>query len=143
VDFQEPVRAGKRVISVTSGSSTRFGRATVKVPWELSRLQWLLPVGQAYLLTAEERFAAGARGVFEQWLGANPVGQTVNWALAMEPAMRIFQLDMAVPRCSPASRAWADPDCSGLGFFCSLYQHGQFVARHIERADVNGNHFTA
>ncbi|HYN04442.1 MAG TPA: hypothetical protein VE359_18480, partial [Vicinamibacteria bacterium] len=29
----------------------------VKVAWDLSRLQWLMPAGQAYLLTGEERYA--------------------------------------------------------------------------------------
>ena len=28
----------------------------VKVPWELSRLQWLIPAGQAYLLTGDEAY---------------------------------------------------------------------------------------
>jgi hypothetical protein len=113
----------------------------VKVPWELSRLQWLMPVGQAYLLTGEERFAVCARDVLQQWLAANPLGRTVNWALAMEPAMRIFSWTWLF-RVFAGSRAWADPDFRER-FICSLYQHGQFVARNIERADVNGNHFTA
>lgn len=113
----------------------------VKVPWELSRLQWLMPVGQAYLLTAEERFAACAREVLEQWLAANPAGQTVNWALAMEPALRVFSWTWLF-RVFAGTRSWADARFQAR-FLCSLYQHGQFVARHIERADVNGNHFTA
>jgi len=113
----------------------------VKVPWELSRLQWLLPLGQAYLLTGDERFAAGAREVLDQWIAANPIGQTVNWALAMEPAVRILGWTWLF-RAFAAARAWCDADFRAR-FLCSLYQHGQFVARHIERADLNGNHFTA
>ncbi|WP_373565591.1 heparinase II/III family protein, partial [Staphylococcus aureus] len=35
----------------------------VKVPWELSRLQWLIPVGQAFLLTRDDRYAAEVRDV--------------------------------------------------------------------------------
>jgi len=140
VDFKSGARWQARYFR-DIGIINAIRPSDVKVPWELSRLQWLLPVGQAYLLTAEERFAAGARDVFEQWLGANPVGQTVNWALAMEPAMRIFSW-IWLFRVFAGSRAWADPDFRAR-FLCSLYQHGQFVARHIERADVNGNHFTA
>jgi hypothetical protein len=113
----------------------------IKVPWELSRLQWLMPLGQAYLLTGEARFAAGARGVLEQWLAANPCGQSVNWALAMEPAMRIFTW-VWLFRVFAGSTAWSDP-VFRESFLCSLYQHAQFVARNIERADLNGNHFTA
>src|ERR1700722_1343119 len=37
----------------------------VKVPWELSRLQWLMPAGQAYLLSDDERYAVAVRAVLE------------------------------------------------------------------------------
>lgn len=113
----------------------------VKVPWELSRLQWLLPVGQAYLLTGEERYAQTARAVLEQWIAANPVGRTVNWAIAMEPAMRVFSWTWLF-RVFARSAGWADESFRGR-FLCSLYQHGKFISRYIERADLNGNHFTA
>jgi hypothetical protein len=151
-----PVALGKRIcwdVDFKSGArwEPRYFRdiplintlrpSDVKVPWELSRLQWLMPVGQAFLLTGDERFALCARDVLRQWLSANPVGRTVNWALAMEPAMRIFSWTWLM-RVFAGSRAWAEPDFREH-FLCSLYQHGQFVARNIERADVNGNHFTA
>jgi hypothetical protein len=113
----------------------------VKMPWELSRLQWLLPVAQAYLLTGEERYAAAARDVLEQWMAANPVGGTVNWSIAMEPAMRVLVWTWLF-RALARSRAWEDAQFRGR-FLCCLYQHGAFVVRYIERADVNGNHFTA
>jgi hypothetical protein len=113
----------------------------VKMPWELSRLQWLLPAGQAYLLTGDERYAAEVREVLEQLMGANPVGATVNWAIAMEPAMRILVWTWLF-RALARTRAWQDAQFRAR-FLCCLYQHGAFVARYVERADINGNHFTA
>jgi Heparinase II/III-like protein/Heparinase II/III N-terminus len=113
----------------------------IKVPWELSRLQWLMPAGQAFLLTGDERYADGVRTVLEQWIAANPTGQSVNWALAMEPAMRIFCWSWLF-RVFGACASWVDTAFRER-FLCSLYQHAQFVARNIERADLNGNHFTA
>ena len=113
----------------------------IKVPWELSRLQWLIPAGQAYLLTGEERFAVAARDVLQQWLAANPVGRGVNWAIAMEPVLRIFSW-IWLFRVFAATRAWADEGFRGA-FLSALYAHAQFVARNIERAELNGNHFTA
>lgn len=113
----------------------------VKMPWELSRLQWLIPVGQAYLLTGAERYAQAARQVLEQWIAANPVGRTVNWAIAMEPAMRVFSWTWLF-RVFARSPSWADGTFRGR-FLCSLYQHGNFISRYIERSDLNGNHFTA
>lgn len=113
----------------------------VKVPWELSRLQWLLPVGQAYLLTQNERYAAAALSVLGQWIDSNPVGQTVNWAIAMEPAMRIFVWTWLF-RVFCRSESWRN-ETFRARFLCCLYQHAAFVARFIERADRNGNHYTA
>ena len=70
----------------------------VKVPWEISRLQWLLPAGQAYLLDGDERHAQVVRDTLEEWIEANPYGESVNWASPMEAAIRILTLHVALPR---------------------------------------------
>jgi len=113
----------------------------VKFPWEVSRLQWLVPAGQAYLLTGDERFASGCREVLEQWLEANPCGQTVNWACTMEAAMRVFTWTWLFHACG-RSRAWDNARFRERFLIC-LYLHADFTERYIERSDVNGNHFTA
>jgi uncharacterized heparinase superfamily protein len=113
----------------------------VKVPWEISRMQWLLPAGQAYRLTGDERFAAGARDVIDDWLAANPYCQGVNWAIAMEAALRIFSWSWLLYACGE-SAAWADPGFR-TRFLRGLHLHGDFVTRNIERGAVNGNHYTA
>ncbi len=113
----------------------------VKVPWELSRVQWLIPSGQMYLLTRDESHAAAARNVLASWIAANPYARGVNWAIAMEPAFRIFTwtwLFHALAR----SASWSDEPFRS-SFLRALYLHGDFVDRHIERSSVNGNHFTA
>jgi Heparinase II/III-like protein/Heparinase II/III N-terminus len=113
----------------------------VKVPWEISRLQWLLPAGQAYLLTGEERFAAGVGATLEDWLDGNPYALGVNWAIAMEPALRILSWTWLLHACG-RSETWADRRFRArlLG---GLFLHGMFVERNLERSEVNGNHFTA
>lgn len=113
----------------------------VKTAWELSRLQWLLPAAQAYVMTRDERFAAAARDVLEQWIDANPFACNVNWCVTMEPAMRVFTLAwllMALGR----SAAWTRREFR-LKLLVSLYLHAWFTERFIERIEVNGNHFTA
>jgi len=113
----------------------------VKVPWEISRAHWLLPAGQAYLLTGDESYATGARDVLDDWLRANPYTRGVNWAIAMEPALRIFSWSWLAYACG-RSAAWADPAFRSR-FLRGLYLHGDFVDRHFELSDVNGNHTTA
>lgn len=113
----------------------------VKVPWELSRLQWLIPAGQAYLLTGDERYAVAVRDVLDQWIAANPLAYGVNWACTMEAALRIFTWTWFF-HVFARSRAWAD-EAFRLRFLACLYLHGDFTRRHIEKADINGNHYTA
>jgi hypothetical protein len=113
----------------------------VKTVWEMSRLQWVLPCGQAYVLTGDERFAAAARNALEHWIDANPYAASVNWGVTMEPAMRIFSWTWLLRACG-RSRAWAAPEFREK-LLCSLYLHAFFTERFIERSDVNGNHFTA
>ena len=113
----------------------------VKIPWEISRLQWLVPAGQAYLLTGDERYAGAVREILEEWMRGNPLAYTVNWSCAMEAALRIFTWTWFF-HVFARSRAWGDEDFR-VRFLACLYLHVDFTHRHIEKADTNGNHFAA
>jgi len=113
----------------------------VKFPWELSRLQWLMPVGQAYLLTGEEKYAAGTRQVIEQWIAANPYAGSVNWSCTMEVALRILSLGWFF-HVFATSASWQDAGFQSE-LLRTIFLHGDFTARHLERSEVNGNHYTA
>jgi uncharacterized heparinase superfamily protein len=113
----------------------------VKSPWELSRLQWLIPAGQAWRLTGDERHAQTVRELIEQWIDANPYAGSVNWSCTMEAALRILTFTWFMRACGD-SEAWADR-AFRLKFLRSLVLHTEFTDRYIERSDVNGNHYTA
>jgi uncharacterized heparinase superfamily protein len=113
----------------------------VKVPWELSRLQWLIPVGQAYLLTGDDRYAATIRDVLDEWIGANPCPLGVNWVIAMEAALRILSWTWFFHVCA-RSGPWQD-EAFQERFLTTLYLHADFVEHGLERAEVNGNHLDA
>ncbi|MDO8834562.1 MAG: alginate lyase family protein [Vicinamibacterales bacterium] len=113
----------------------------VKFPWELSRLQWLIPAGQAYVLTADERYALEVRNVIDHWIRENPYASTVNWSCTMEAALRIVSWTWFF-HVFNRSEAWADVDFR-CRFLTSLFLHGRFTARYLEHSDVNGNHCTA
>jgi uncharacterized heparinase superfamily protein len=113
----------------------------VKFPWEVSRMQWLIPAGQAYLLSGDEKYARAVRRVIEQWIRGNPYAQGVNWACTMEVALRILIWTWFF-HVFAQSQEWDDPSFQ-LEFLRSLYLHSSFTALHLERSDVNGNHYTA
>ncbi len=113
----------------------------VKVPWELSRLQWLIPAGQAYLMTGGEPYATTVRDVIREWADANPIARGVNWASTMDVALRGIAL-VWLFRVFHQSAAWRDEGFRHE-FLKLLYLHGDFTSRHLEWSDVNGNHLLA
>lgn len=121
---------------------TNLGQPSdVKSVWELSRLQWLIPAAQAYVLTGEERYAAGVQAVLDQWIVANPYAGSVNWSCTMEAALRILTFSWFMQACG-RSEAFAD-QCFRVRLLRSLVLHAEFTDRYIEKSDVNGNHYTA
>jgi Heparinase II/III-like protein/Heparinase II/III N-terminus len=113
----------------------------VKIPWEISRLQWLIPVGQAYLLTGDNRYATVVRDVIDEWITGNPLAYSVNWACTMEAAMRLFTWTWFF-HVFAGNISWGD-ETFRVRFLSMLYLHGDFTLRHIEKADINGNHYIA
>jgi hypothetical protein len=111
----------------------------IKVPWELSRCQHFAALGQAYWLTGDERYPQEFVAEVTDWIAHNPWSYGVNWACPMDVALRAvswiwgfyFMSGSAV--CTSSAFRGA--------FLRALYLHGEYVATHIERADVNGNHY--
>jgi hypothetical protein len=101
----------------------------------------LIPCGQAYVLTGDERYAEAVKEILESWIAGNPYAMSVNWGVTMEPAMRIFVFIWLFYALGD-SEAWSDNQFQSL-FLRSLYTHAVFTERFIERSDINGNHFTA
>lgn len=144
IDWHIDYKTGRSwpVAFMRSINYTNLGSPSdVKVPWEISRLQWLMPAGQAYLLTGDERYASAVRDVLDEWIGANPYAHGVNWACTMEVAMRILSWTWFF-HVFCRSEAWSDGEFRSR-FLRTLYLHGEFTNRYLERSDVNGNHFTA
>ena len=113
----------------------------VRIAWELSRLQWLIPAAQAHILSHDERYARFVRDILEDWISANPYGRGANWAVAMEPAMRAFTWGWFF-HVFKETAAWSDP-AFREHFAAALYRHGVFVDRHREDFGVSGNHLVA
>jgi len=113
----------------------------VKVPWEISRLQWLIPAGQAYVLTGDEKYARLVRDVIKEWIKANPYAHSVNWSCTMEVAIRILSFTWFF-HVFNGSEAWKDNEFR-FQFLRLLYLHGEYTERHLEISDIAGNHYTA
>ncbi|MDE3058751.1 MAG: hypothetical protein KGJ59_12425, partial [Bacteroidota bacterium] len=112
----------------------------VKVPWELSRFHQVWWLGKAYWLTKNEKYAQKFKTLIEEWIEDNPVGYGVNWAIAMEAAIRAWNW-IAGYYFFCESRSFTNE--FSLKFFKSLFVHGKFIQHHLEASWRNGNHFLA
>jgi len=144
IDWQLDYKSGRRwgpgyCRDLEYGKPDQTG--DVKFPWELSRLQWLIPVGQAFLLTGEGKFATKAQEILDSWIEANPYGGTINWSCTMEVALRIITLTWFV-HVFKESAEWKCEVFRGK-LLRTIYLHADFAVRHLERSDINGNHYVA
>jgi hypothetical protein len=144
IDWHTDFKSG-RTWPLAYGRSIAYSElgaaSDVKVPWELSRMQWLIPVGQLYLLDGDDAHAAFVRTIVEEWLDANPYALGVNWSVTMDVALRLITWTWFFHVFSRAA-SWCDEGFRAR-LLTSLYLHGRYVERNLERSDVNGNHFTA
>jgi len=115
--------------------------ADIKMPWELSRCQQLLWLGEAWLLTGEEKYAKEVVDETNWWIDDNPLMYTVNWKCAMDVAFRavnwLFALNMIT-----------DYDgfdnCFTEKVSRSLWQHGFFIRNNLEKIiPYSNNHYTS
>lgn len=113
----------------------------VKFPWELSRMQWMIPLGQAFIINADEKYATAVRELISQWIRENPYAGSVNWSCTMEVAFRIFTWSWFF-HVFKRSAAWANREFRAR-FLQALYLHGDYTSRNLEKSDINGNHYTA
>jgi uncharacterized heparinase superfamily protein len=110
-----------------------------KVPWELSRCQHFVTLGQAYWVTGDERFAREFVAEVTDWVAANPWSYGINWACPMDVALRAISWIWGFYFLADAS-ACQVASFRSL-FLRSLYLHAEFLAANLERADINGNHY--
>lgn len=110
----------------------------VKVPWEISRLQWLVWLGQAWSMTDDSRYVNEFTDILDDWWRNNPVGVGVAWSCPMEAAIRGINVIAALELFWPA----LNEEYRSLGLHL-LSTHASFLRRHPELSDVNGNHYLA
>jgi len=110
--------------------------ADVKLPRELSRCHHLLYLGQAYLITHDEKYTREFTSQIEYWINENPLMYSINWGCAMDVAIRaanwIYALGMFLE--SPLVN-----EVFIRKMIVSLYEHGFFVFNNLEKNYRNSN----
>lgn len=119
-------------------STTQVLTKDIKLPWELSRFQFLLPLGYAYQQKKDAIFAETFSYYLQDWLTCNPYLLGANWACPMDVAIRAlnwivgfsFFADAAIEQ-----TLWQD-------LLCSLYDHMRYLENNWELYDSRtSNHY--
>jgi hypothetical protein len=110
-----------------------------KVPWELSRFQYLTSLALAYNLTHLKKYHHKFVAIIEDWIYENPCPYGINWANAMEISIRAINWLGAYELFDPKS---FDANFKAK-FFRSLYQHGQLIWENLAHygPGINNNHY--
>lgn len=115
--------------------------ADVKVPWELSRCHHLLWLGEAYLLTKEEKYAKEVVDQLEWWIDENPLMYSINWTCAMDVAIRAVNWMYAINMISHSASL---NEAVFKRINDSLFEHGWFIFRNLEKwYPYSANHYAA
>ncbi|PWT75179.1 MAG: hypothetical protein C5B60_05690 [Chloroflexi bacterium] len=117
----------------------RYDGSDVKVPWELSRLQFLPVLGKAWRLSGEKRYRQAGRDLLSDWMEKNPTGVGVNWTIAMEAALRAISICLFVELLGP----WTPEDDPWvIRVTKCLWQHLLFIEANNEFSHLSrGNHY--
>jgi hypothetical protein len=96
-----------------------------KIIWELNRHQYFITLGQAYWLTADERYARTFVAHVESWITANPPKLGINWASSLEVSFRTISWLWALAY-------FSDSPSLTEGFFLKVLKFLYLSGLHIE-----------
>ena len=141
IDWHQDFKCGARWEKKYYREICYIKGADIKVPWELSRCQHLLWLGEAYLITGEEKYAKEVIDEINWWIDDNPLMYSVNWTCSMDVAFRavnwMFALNMIF------NYQGFDDELS-TKVIKSLWQHGFFIRNNLERQiPYSNNHYAS
>ncbi len=112
--------------------------ADIKVPWELSRFQWLMPLAHASRFTGEVKYIDEGKRLILDWIEKNPVAVGVNWTCTMDVGIRAANWITFLSLLPEHSLHDDFMETMTL----SLLEHGLFIANNLEywRSYTN-NHY--
>lgn len=110
-----------------------------KITWELNRHGHFVTLGQAYLVTKDDRYAESFIGQLTAWLDANPPRKGINWASSLEVAIRSIAWLWAMPCFAWSGRLTPTIIWRVLK---SLFQQGSYIESYLSHYFAPNTHLT-
>lgn len=113
----------------------------VKIPWELSRLQFLADIGRAHVMTGDDSYKRELFRLLRDWWESNPVEIGINWACSMEVAIRAINIIWGLH----FFEYYVPDTVFILEAIRSLYYHALHIEKNIELISdgANSNHLVS
>ena len=114
-------------------------RSDVKIPWEMSRFQYLLYLAEGHILDRENKnYLLTFCKILNHWDSKNKTGHGINWAVSMEVSIRLVNI------CLSLIIFWEDLDKEYKNKYLNLiFEHLRYLKIFPEKSDVSGNHHLA
>lgn len=110
----------------------------VKIPWELSRLQFLPTLALAFEASGNDIYKEEIKRCIYSWIEGNPYKHSVNWTCSMEVAIRAINIIftcLLMPSLM-TEKHFFELVCN------SLFEHGRYIKGNLETYDMNyNNHY--
>ena len=111
----------------------------LKYPWELSRFQHLILLGQAYADTNEEKYTLEFINQISDWIENNPVRYGINWSNTMEVGIRAANWTTALLFFIKSRHITKE---FLKQYFKSIQEHGNHIYQNLENLQpINSNHY--
>lgn len=112
------------------------GPMDIKIPWELSRLHFLIILGKAYVITGNEKYYIKFEDTILHWINSNPYKKSVNWTCAMDVAIRSINIIVAKELFQDKIGDQFELKLNNL-----IYSHGEFILENLENHEPRSNHY--
>ena len=145
IDWHIDFKSGYRWNKKNWYKKITFGNvkgADVKIPWELSRCSHFVVLGEAFLLTGDEKYSKEFVCQALDWLYNNPFQFGVNWACTMDVAIRACNWVVALSFFQNSRVLTKD---FLIDISKSLYLHGVHIINNLEKGllRIKNNHYIA
>lgn len=138
IDFKSGYRWDNNKWYKKSGIINPLG-SDIKIPWELSRFNHLLMLGEAYLLTKNENYTKEFIFEITDWIINNPPGFGVDWLCTMDAAIRACNMIFSFSFFNDSNLI---TDEFKKEFIKNIYIHGIYIINNLENTYyVKNNHY--
>lgn len=120
-------------------SVSPIGDGDLKVYWEINRTAHFVTLGQAYLLTGDDRYVEEFIRQVISWIESNPAGMGIGWAASLDVAFRAISWLWALALCADSPKLTEHVVSRVLK---SLIEHGTHIQKYLSHYFSPNTHLT-